>query len=236
MKTTGLMTAGLFAVSLAFAPAFSYASPPNTFRAAKRIAAKIHAGRPTIYCGCRWYRRGRHLAIDQASCGYRTRKNARRANRIEWEHVMPAWEMGHQRQCWQHGGRKNCRKNDPVFRRMEADLFNLRPSVGEANADRSNYRYGMIPGEARRYGACDFEVAHRVAEPRPAVRGNVTRIYAYMARHYGLRISRKQRRLFAAWDRADPVDADECVTNRKIAAVMGRKNPFVARACRAAGL
>ena len=236
MRLNTLFSICLIAVSMAMMPTLSRADPPHSFRAAKKIAAKIHMGRPTIYCGCRWYRSGRHLAIDQASCGYRTRKNARRAGRVEWEHVMPAWEMGHQRQCWQHGGRKNCRKHDPVFRTMEADLFNLRPSVGEANADRSNYRYGMIAGEARRYGACDFEVAHRVAEPRPAVRGNVARIYAYMAEHYGLRISRKQRQLFAAWDRADPVDADECRTNRKVAAVMGRKNRFVYQRCQDAGL
>ncbi|MDI5303729.1 endonuclease, partial [Salmonella enterica subsp. enterica serovar Anatum] len=42
-----------------------------------------------------------------------------RARRIEWEHVVPAWQFGHQRQCWQDGGRKNCAK-DPVYRKMDA--------------------------------------------------------------------------------------------------------------------
>jgi endonuclease I len=40
-----------------------------------------------------------------------------RAARIEWEHIVPAWQIGHQRQCWQEGGRKNCTRNDEVFKR-----------------------------------------------------------------------------------------------------------------------
>ena len=46
------------------------------------------------------------------------------ASRVEWEHVVPAWQFGHQRQCWQDGGRKNCAK-DPVYRKMESDMHNL---------------------------------------------------------------------------------------------------------------
>lgn len=64
-----------------------------------------------------------------------------RATRIEWEHIVPAWVMGHQRQCWQKGGRKSCTDTDPVFREMEADLHNLAPAIGEVNGDRSNYLY-----------------------------------------------------------------------------------------------
>jgi len=45
-------------------------------------------------------------------------------------HVVPAWEFGHQLQCWQDGGRKNCGKNNPQFKKMEADLHNLVPAVG----------------------------------------------------------------------------------------------------------
>lgn len=126
------------------------------------------------------------------------------------EHVVPAWEFGHQLQCWQEGGRKGC-KNDPTFNAMESDMMNLVPAVGELNGDRSNFRYGMIEGEPRAYGQCDFEVDFkgRVAGPRPEVRGDIDRTYFYMAEKYGLKISRKQRQLFEAWDRLDPVDAWE---------------------------
>ena len=32
---------------------------------------------------------------------------------------------------------------------MEADMYNLYPAVGELNADRNNFRYGIIDGEER---------------------------------------------------------------------------------------
>ena len=42
---------------------------------------------------------------------------------------------------WKDGGRKACSK-DPIFNKMEADMHNLVPAIGELNADRSNFRYG----------------------------------------------------------------------------------------------
>ncbi len=76
---------------------------PRTFQEAKKIARELYTdeGR-TFYCGCR-YQGNR---VDLESCGYVPRKNAQRAARIEWEHVVPAWVIGHQRQCWKNGGRK----------------------------------------------------------------------------------------------------------------------------------
>lgn len=129
------------------------AEPPSSFSSAKKILAHDlyrDDDRVTFYCGCRFDEQpisgkpGRtRLTPAAESCGLQPRKNANRAARIEWEHVVPAWEFGHQLQCWQNGGRKACGK-DPVFRRMEADLYNLVPAVGELNGDRSNYRFGMI--------------------------------------------------------------------------------------------
>ncbi len=81
----------------------------NSFTQAKRFAAKINADAPgSFYCGCRIRWQGKKGIPDLASCGYRVRKNRQRATRIEWEHVMPAWQFGHLLQCWQHGGRKAC--------------------------------------------------------------------------------------------------------------------------------
>jgi deoxyribonuclease-1 len=34
---------------------------------------------------------------------------------------------------------------------MESDLYNLAPAVGEINGLRSNYSFGMIPGEMREF-------------------------------------------------------------------------------------
>lgn len=117
----------------------------NSFSQAKAAAVKVHADAPgTFYCGCKINWQGKKGVVDLQSCGYQVRKNENRASRVEWEHVVPAWQFGHQRQCWQDGGRKNCAK-DPVYRKMESDMHNLQPSVGEVNGDRGNFMYSDAP-------------------------------------------------------------------------------------------
>ena len=124
------------------------AEPPRTFAEAKKIAWSLYAQQSVeFYCGCR-YNGNR---VDLKSCGYQPRKNPRRAARIEWEHVVPAWVIGHQRRCWQQGGRKQCARSDETFRRAEADLFNLVPSIGEINGDRSNLSFAWLPQPPTQY-------------------------------------------------------------------------------------
>lgn len=65
------------------------ASPPSSFNSAKRIAEQkiYHDQTQSFYCDCAFdFESGPNLE----SCGYEIRKQANRANRIEWEHVMPA--------------------------------------------------------------------------------------------------------------------------------------------------
>ena len=199
----------------------------KSFGQAKKILQKqiYRDYRITFYGMCSFDTK---KVVDWASCGFKPRKQAKRGSRVEWEHVMPAWEFGHQLQCWQKGGRKACRK-DPVFKAMESDMHNLQPAVGEMNGDRSNYKYGMIAGESRLYGAVDFEVdfKRRLAEPMPSVRGDIARTYFYMESVYGIRISKKQRQLFTAWAKLDPVDAWERQRNKAIQAIQGNTNTFV---------
>ncbi|MEX5684183.1 endonuclease [Pseudomonas silesiensis] len=215
-------------------PAFS--SPPSTFSEAKVVAKqKIYLDQANsafgeLYCGCKWTWVGKSGGrIDAESCGYQTRKQQSRAERTEWEHIVPAWTFGHQRQCWQNGGREHCVDDDPVFRAMEADLFNLYPSVGEVNGDRSNFNYGMASGVAPQYGQCktrvDFD--QRSAEPRDEVKGLVARTTFYMFDRYDLNMSRQQQQLLMAWDKQHPVSAWEKERDRRIAAIMGYSNPFV---------
>lgn len=178
-----------------------------------------------FYCGCAF----EGNRIDLASCGYIPRKQPKRAARVEWEHIVPAWVIGHQRQCWQQGGRSNCKKTDPVFNAMEADLHNLTPAIGETNADRSNFRFGMLPGTPYQHGQCDFKVAfsERTVEPRDEVKGLIARVWFYMHDHYDLAMSSQQQRLLMAWDRQQPVSAWEQERNRRISRLMGHDNPFV---------
>lgn len=207
----------------------SQAAPTN-FDQAKKLAQRIHAPEAkSFYCDCdiRW--QGSKGIPDLAGCGYQVRKNGPRASRIEWEHVMPAHHFGHQRQCWQNGGRKNCVKTDEVFRLMEADLYNLVPAIGEVNGDRSNFRFGVLPATEAKHGACPVKVdfKQQVFEPAPKVRGDIARIYFYMADKYNLNLSRAQQQLFIAWHKQDPVTTQEHQLNQRISQHMGHDNPFV---------
>jgi len=226
----------ILAAAAALLSLSALAAAPVTFTAAK-VAAKEkiffdQGASPLgeLYCGCAWTWAGASGGrVDPASCGYQTRKQQNRADRIEWEHIVPAWTFGHQRQCWQNGGRKNCVATDPVFRAMEADLFNLYPSVGEVNGDRSNFNYGMVSGVAPQYGACATKVdfKDRTAEPRAEVKGLVARSTFYMFDRYGLSMSRQQQQVLMAWDRQHPVSAWERQRDQRTAAIMGHHNPFV---------
>ena len=204
----------------------AFAEAPKTFNAAKKIAWQIYAARPTtFYCQCHYS--GNRVDLD--SCGYHPRKQLRRAQRVEWEHVVPAWVIGHQRQCWQNGGRRHCERHDPLFRRAEADLHNLVPVVGEVNGDRSNFAFGMLSQAPHQYGACPFVVdfRQRTAMPPAQTRGAIARIYLYMSQRYGLRLSRADLRLHQAWNRQYPVSEWELWRNRRIACIQGHANPHV---------
>lgn len=214
----------------------AWGQAPRTFREAKIIAkqqvyhdANRHGD---LYCGCSWTWVGESGGrMDLAGCGYQVRARQERAERMEWEHVMPASWFGRQRQCWQSGGRENCQK-DPVFSAMEADLHNLYPSVGEVNGDRSDYTLSVLPPATPfSYGQCRTRVdfSTRTADPRPEARGLVARIHFYMADRYGVRLSQQQQRVLMAWDRHYPPSAWELERDRRIARITGVSNPFVTR-------
>lgn len=138
--------------------------------------------------------------------------------------MVPAHAFGQSFREWRDGDPKcvsrkgkrfkgrRCARTNENFRGMEADRYNLVPAIGEINGNRSNYSMAMIPGEPRSYGACDVEIEGRKIEPRPAIRGDIARIYIYMDAAFpghGV-ISHKNRKLFEAWDKIDPVDDWEC--------------------------
>lgn len=210
----------------------------DSFSKAKKILPEIFSGYETeFYCGCRYS----GLDVDPSSCGFVSKGKSRRAEKIEWEHIVPAHAFGKSFAVWQNGsnscqsakgksfkGRK-CAETDKDFRQMESDLYNLVPAIGELNQARSNFSMSMIDGEKREYGKCDFEVEDRKIEPRPEIRGDVARVYFYMDWAYPGRgvISEKNRKLFEAWDKADPVDAAERERSLRIEKIQGNKNPFV---------
>jgi deoxyribonuclease-1 len=202
-----------------------------SFSKSKRLlATQVYPNHPiAFYSGCRYKITGKKLIPIHSSCGFKYRKNKNRSKRIEWEHIVPAWLFGHQLRCWQQGGRLNCRNSNAIFKQMEADMHNLVPAIGEINGDRSNYKYGMIPGEQRLYGRPDMEIAftQRIAEPPESVFGDIARIYFYMVDRYGLKISNQQKKLFIAWNNLDPVDTWEREKNNRIKKVQGNENLYI---------
>ena len=169
--------------------------------------------------------------INRKSCGYKPRnertkkgKVNKRARRIEWEHIMPAENFGRQFKCWRNGdskcvkkngkkykGRKCCNKVSKLYRIIQADMMNLVPAVGELNADRSNFKYGADEPNIGQYGKVPFQVdfKRRRAYIPPNKRGDVARIYFYMSKKYGIKLSKQGRKMMEVWDKADPIDAWE---------------------------
>ncbi|MFB6421678.1 MAG: deoxyribonuclease I [Candidatus Malihini olakiniferum] len=222
-----------FTLSSAFCPVFSAEGAINNFTQAKAAAACIHQHAPgTFYCGCHISWKGKKGTPDLASCGYIMRRNSDRAQHIEWEHVVPAWQFGHQRQCWREGGRKNC-NHDKSYREMETDLHNLQPTIHEVNSDRSNFDYSQWSGGEGQYGQCTMKIdfKKKLAEPPERARGTIARIYFYMRDRYNLRLSDQQTQLFIAWNKLYPVTAWECARDHNIAKHQGNHNPYVQQAC-----
>ena len=241
------LAALILCLGLTVALADPPSDPLTNFDSAKKKARNdvYFDHRITLYCSCD-YEHSTSVSggvIDATACGYEVRVDATRGGRLEWEHIMPAFEFGQLRSCWREGhsdckkdgtpfkGRDCCEKSgvDDEFRRMEADLHNLAPSVGELNADRSNHPYGIVEDEPREYGACDFELSAppKIAEPMESIRGDVARVWLYMSETYNVRFSREERAMFEAWHEADPVDAFEVLRDQRIEANQGNKNPRV---------
>ena len=120
------------------------------------------------------------------------------------------------------------------YRKMQADMYNLYPAIGEVNDRRSNYSMAIIEGEKREFGKCDFEISRKEVEPREEIRGEIARTYLYMDSVYPGRgiISKKNRKLFNTCDRSDPVDQWECERTRRIEMIQGNRNEIVIGRCK----
>lgn len=215
----------------------------TSFTKSKKLMEQVYYDyQISFYCNCKYnyelVNKTVKGVVDAKSCGYIPRKNKKRGMYIEWEHIVPAWAFGSTRKCWReelctdsrgrsYKGRKCCAKIDNVFKAMEADMYNLFPAVGELNADRKNYHFGIIAGEEREYGACDFEVKDKIAEPKENIRGDIARTYFYMEKTYNVKISDKQRKLFEVWDKQDKIDEWEIERAKRIEKIQGNRNTFV---------
>lgn len=206
-------------------------SPSSFYKAKKLLYNKIYKDQnQTFYCGCLY----KDKVVDLDSCGYKVRKNTKRAKRTEAEHIVPAYWIAHLtkqgKECWTKGtqlqatnGRKHCLKTNKQFKQAHNDLMNLVPAIGEINADRSNYQFAMIKQEKSKYGACDFEVdrSNKTVEPPLNVRGDIARVYFYMQNKYGLKLLDKTQRLMQHWNEIDPISEWEKKRVRRIEEIQG---------------
>ncbi len=229
----------------------SYAGQNESFSKSKKQLRKIYQNnQTTFYCGCSYNYKDKKDMIDETSCGYKPRlpyfksgKPNIRSKRIEWEHVVPAENFGRQFTCWRNGdsscvtskgksykGRRCCTKVNKKYRVMQADMHNLVPTVGELNADRSNYRFDFELPNATQYGACEFEVIfkERRARVKQDIRGNIARSYLYMNDQHGMTLSKQEIKKYKAWNKEDPIDAWEQARNLKILKIQGNLNTFIA--------
>ena len=164
----------------------------GSFEAAKRtLYDQVYPDhRITFYCGCAY---SPDRQVDLASCGLQALSGKPRAQRIEAEHIFPAAQFGNFRPCWRDprsfplcvkdgstlSGRQCCQQVDPVFNAAHNDLFNLVPAVGEVNGKRSDFNWGMIPGEKREFGTCNFEVDSSIHRPRDVLHGRYLRLQPF---------------------------------------------------------
>ena len=258
-RTSVRLATAVAALVAGLAPAAGAASGGNlhikSFSHAKRELMRIYATHPTtLYSGCVW--RPADLRIDYQACLYQPRYPRGRGGRIEWEHVVPASAFGHHSKAWREGhprcsarggrrfrGRACAGRVDVNFRRMEADMHNLVPEIGEINALRGNVAMGETSGRYLQPGGLSLRLGEGIAgvaisgvqafEPPDAVKGDVARIYLYMDAAYSeLRLlTSAQRQVFVRWSADDPPDTWECERQARIAQVQGNINSFVLAGC-----
>jgi deoxyribonuclease-1 len=225
----------ILALLLSFA---SFAGPIGSFDQAKKYLTH-HMDlfeSKTIYCGCKV----ENKRVNLESCGYKIHKDAKRASRMEWEHVVPAEAFGKSFVEWREGAAECVKKNgkrykgrqcagkNSEFAKMEGDLYNLFPEIGELNGLRSNYSMAQLPGPTGRFGNCNVKLESRKFEPSDDAKGVVARTYLNMDRRYPGRgiVSEKNRPLFESWDRLYAVSDLECTRWKALEPTAGYPHLF----------
>lgn len=214
----------------------------QNFREAKRFLKKLYPiYHPyTFYCNCKiTFDSTKEKLIPIAQeCGYK-QKSKKTEWIVNWEHIMPASKFGKTLTCWnekicskdlkKYKGRKCCEEVDDCFNIMEGDVHNLVPTVYELNHDRKDYEYGIIEGEKREYGNCDFEInnSKRIAEPKEDIRGDIARAYLYMSWFYKIKLTANEKKWIEEWNLKDPPSEIEKQLNTLKAKFNLNENPFI---------
>jgi deoxyribonuclease-1 len=190
----------------------------------------------TGYCNCEFTSDGDSDGSGDITgtdtCGYRVAdKWERNAAWVEWEHVVPASLMPARRfECWsgEDGSRERCIEEDSEGREMLLDLHNLVPSIGQINQYRGNLRYGGVGQDRGRvFGSCEVQVTERAFEPPDCRKGDVARIWFYMADQHGVEIGSDEREMLNRWSDSDAISPWELKRAARIEGITGKSNPYV---------
>lgn len=134
---------------------------------------------------------------------------------------------------------------------MKSDIVHVVPTDGYVNNRRSDYPFGEVgkveyqsTGGYSKLGPCRTSgYSGKVFEPNDEIKGDMARIYFYMATCYEDKIagwsgeiitgtkyqpySTWQFDMLMRWSEQDPVDSVEIARNNAVYEVQGNRNPFV---------
>ncbi len=219
----------------------------TSFSQAKQQLKKVYVDHlETFYCRAPYLANGTVIHPE----GFKTPKYAKRSEKMEWEHIVPAenfgrgfdpWRVGHPDCVDKRGkpfkGRKCAEKVSKEFQLMVSDMYNLVPAIGAVNAMRSNFNFTeMHPSVESTFGTCAVKIVDRQVEPTEYTKGAIARTYFYIESAYPtFKISNKMRKLLHVWDKRYPVDKWECERAQRIEKIQKNKNHIVIDQCRVFG-
>lgn len=220
----------------------------NTFEKAKNRLKDIYNNqaqgmpRVDVYCGCKF---SAGLNVDK-DCAYEAQHKGNRATKIEWEHIIPAENFGQNFKEWREGNEaickdkkgRECAKKNSEFARMEGDMYNLYPAIGEVNAIRSNFRYLELSTKdsdvetLKGCGDVAVNKKDRSFMPASPTKGELARVYLYFDAVYdNYNLSSAQKQLFTAWSNQHPISGLECKRYFLIKEAQKSDNPILKYEC-----
>jgi len=135
---------------------------------------------------------------------------------------------------------------------MVSDIFNVYPTDGKVNGERSNYPYGEVGtatytsiNGSKLGSSSSVDYTGIVFEPIDEYKGDFARTYFYMATRYAglceswiaganviystanLGFTTYAKNLFLKWSRQDPVSAKEIMRNNAAYGIQNNRNPFI---------
>lgn len=174
--------------------------------------------------------------VDTATCDVNEQNQS-----MVWIQVVPDTFYGRNMACMNENvcvseftgkafkGARCCRLSSDVYKKMEAELFNLIPVVSAVAEKAKGKIFGEVKTPKETVGGVKFD--ENFVEPPDSVKGDIARVYLYMDSRYGLQLSSAQKELFLRWHRADAVDQRECSIAKVFTKVQGVPNPLVEEGC-----